>query len=225
MFFQFLWFAICSLDLQVDVNTEVGVIRDIRLKELRLYTDYGRCSRPLFIVEKQRLLIKKKDIRALQLRVCIVEAFSASNNTITSLTTHPFLLLSGIPRGWWMAWSCDKGIHRVCWYRGRGDYNDFHDYQCVFFNYLYKILVNLFHVVRIHASLSSELSLTTLRMCILLLLILSEYLMYVMVPFFKKNHLWSINCLWFFRRILSLQGLIQKRLILKLTHTVKFTPH
>ncbi|RWW18186.1 hypothetical protein GW17_00017843 [Ensete ventricosum] len=53
---------------QIDVNTEVGVIRDIRLKELRLYTDYGRCSRPLFIVEKQRLLIKKKDIRALQQR-------------------------------------------------------------------------------------------------------------------------------------------------------------
>lgn len=55
--------------LQVDVNTEVGVVRDIRLKELRIYTDYGRCSRPLFIVDKQRLLIKKKDIHALQQRV------------------------------------------------------------------------------------------------------------------------------------------------------------
>ncbi|EPS65990.1 hypothetical protein M569_08783, partial [Genlisea aurea] len=53
---------------RVDVNTEVGVVRDIRLKELRIYTDYGRCSRPLFIVEKQRLLIKKKDIEALQQR-------------------------------------------------------------------------------------------------------------------------------------------------------------
>ncbi|XP_073299286.1 DNA-directed RNA polymerase II subunit RPB2-like [Primulina huaijiensis] len=57
-----------QLRRQVDVNTEVGIIRDIRLKELRLYTDYGRCSRPLFIVEKQRLLIKKKDILALQQR-------------------------------------------------------------------------------------------------------------------------------------------------------------
>jgi DNA-directed RNA polymerase II subunit RPB2 len=54
---------------QIDVNTEVGVVRDIRLKELRLYTDYGRCSRPLFIVENQRLLIKKAHIRALQQRV------------------------------------------------------------------------------------------------------------------------------------------------------------
>lgn len=51
------------------MNTEVGVVRDIRLKELRLYTDYGRCSRPLFIVEKQRLLIKKEDVRALQIKV------------------------------------------------------------------------------------------------------------------------------------------------------------
>ncbi|CAN0912906.1 DNA-directed RNA polymerase II subunit RPB2 [Linum grandiflorum] len=55
-------------DMLVDVNTEVGVVRDIRLKELRIYTDYGRCSRLLFIVENQRLLIKKKDIAALQQR-------------------------------------------------------------------------------------------------------------------------------------------------------------
>ncbi|KAL8468811.1 hypothetical protein ACS0TY_031855 [Phlomoides rotata] len=55
-----------QLRRQVDVNTEVGIIRDIRLKELRLYTDYGRCSRPLFVVEKQKLMIKKRDILALQ---------------------------------------------------------------------------------------------------------------------------------------------------------------
>lgn len=59
--------------LQVDVNTEVGIVRDIRLKELRLYTDYGRCSRPLFIVEKQRLQIKKRDIIALQQRVSFLD--------------------------------------------------------------------------------------------------------------------------------------------------------
>lgn len=62
-----------SLNLQVDVNTEVGVVRDIRLKELRIYTDYGRCSRPLFIVENQRLLIKKRDIHALQQRVSLLK--------------------------------------------------------------------------------------------------------------------------------------------------------
>ncbi|CAI5967919.1 unnamed protein product, partial [Closterium sp. NIES-64] len=55
-----------QLRRQLDVNSEVSVVRDIRLRELRLYTDYGRCSRPLFIVEKQRLLIKKRDVLALQ---------------------------------------------------------------------------------------------------------------------------------------------------------------
>ena len=58
-----------SFLLQNGINTEVSVVRDIRLKELRIYTDYGRCSRPLFIVDNQRLLIKKKDIYALQQRV------------------------------------------------------------------------------------------------------------------------------------------------------------
>ncbi|KAI5079014.1 hypothetical protein GOP47_0006685 [Adiantum capillus-veneris] len=55
-----------ELRQRLDFSPEVGVVRDIMLKELRLYTDYGRCCRPLFIVEKQRLLIKKSDIRALQ---------------------------------------------------------------------------------------------------------------------------------------------------------------
>lgn len=38
---------------------QVGVVHDIRLQELRLYSDAGRCCRPLFIVEDQQLLIKK----------------------------------------------------------------------------------------------------------------------------------------------------------------------
>ena len=42
------------------------MVRDTRLQELRLYTDYGRCSRPLFIVEGQRLLLKKAHVEQLQ---------------------------------------------------------------------------------------------------------------------------------------------------------------
>lgn len=37
----------------------MGVVHDIRLQELRLYSDAGRCCRPLFIVEDQQLIIKK----------------------------------------------------------------------------------------------------------------------------------------------------------------------
>lgn len=47
---------------------QVAVIHDIRLKELRLFTDAGRTARPLFIVDSQRLNIKKGDIVSLQAR-------------------------------------------------------------------------------------------------------------------------------------------------------------
>ena len=43
------------------------MVHDLQLQELRLYTDYGRCSRPLFIVKDKQLEIKKKHIIALQL--------------------------------------------------------------------------------------------------------------------------------------------------------------
>lgn len=46
-----------------DISPEVSVVRDIRERELRLYTDAGRVCRPLFIVEEQQLAIQKKHIR------------------------------------------------------------------------------------------------------------------------------------------------------------------
>eukprot|EP00884_Botryococcus_braunii_P011421 jgi/Botrbrau1/2027/Bobra.0047s0010.2 len=45
---------------QVDINTEVGVVHDIRLQELRLYTDYGRCCRPPLHCEGSEALIKSQ---------------------------------------------------------------------------------------------------------------------------------------------------------------------
>jgi DNA-directed RNA polymerase II subunit RPB2 len=54
-----------SLRRKLDITIEVGVVHDIALRELRLYTDYGRCIRPLFIVEDNHLVIKKKDIQML----------------------------------------------------------------------------------------------------------------------------------------------------------------
>eukprot|EP01133_Synstelium_polycarpum_P003771 gene3771-4348_t len=49
-----------------DVSVEVSIVRDIREKELRLYTDAGRCCRPLFVVEDNKLTIKKSHIQTLQ---------------------------------------------------------------------------------------------------------------------------------------------------------------
>ena len=73
------------------MNTEVGVVRDISLNELRLYTDYGRCSRPLFIVENQRLLIKKSDIRSLQQKVLSLQS-SANIHPIFSFIMYALLV-------------------------------------------------------------------------------------------------------------------------------------
>jgi DNA-directed RNA polymerase II subunit RPB2 len=51
----------------VDVNAEVSIVRDVAEKELRLYTDAGRISRPLFIVdaETQKLKLTKDHIAKL----------------------------------------------------------------------------------------------------------------------------------------------------------------
>ncbi|KAN0021895.1 hypothetical protein ACTFIU_004040 [Dictyostelium citrinum] len=48
-----------------DVSVEVSVVRDIREKELRLYTDPGRCCRPLFVVQDNKVQIKKQHINKL----------------------------------------------------------------------------------------------------------------------------------------------------------------
>jgi len=44
------------------------MIRDIRDREIRIYTDAGRICRPLLIVENQKLLLKKRHISMLKER-------------------------------------------------------------------------------------------------------------------------------------------------------------
>lgn len=43
-----------------DINAEVSVVRDVRERELRIFTDAGRVCRPLFIVEEDQSLALKK---------------------------------------------------------------------------------------------------------------------------------------------------------------------
>ncbi|KAI0347765.1 DNA-directed RNA polymerase II, subunit 2 [Trametopsis cervina] len=47
------------------ISPEVSVVRDIRERELRLYTDAGRVCRPLFVVENQQLMIRKRHVEKL----------------------------------------------------------------------------------------------------------------------------------------------------------------
>ena len=44
------------------------MIRDIRVREIRIYTDAGRICRPLLIVENQKLLLKQSHIKQLKQR-------------------------------------------------------------------------------------------------------------------------------------------------------------
>ncbi|KAJ1987622.1 DNA-dependent RNA polymerase II [Dimargaris cristalligena] len=45
-----------------DIDAEVSIVHDTRERELRFSTDCGRVCRPLYVVEKQRLLIQKQHI-------------------------------------------------------------------------------------------------------------------------------------------------------------------
>ncbi|TPX72974.1 DNA-directed RNA polymerase [Spizellomyces sp. 'palustris'] len=51
-----------NLRRNVDVTPELSIVRDVADKELRLYTDGGRISRPLFIVEEDQTLSMTKEI-------------------------------------------------------------------------------------------------------------------------------------------------------------------
>lgn len=48
------------------IVSEVSIIREIREREIRIYTDAGRICRPLLIVERQKLLLKKRHIDGLK---------------------------------------------------------------------------------------------------------------------------------------------------------------
>jgi len=56
-----------KLRRQMDIiNAEVSMIRDIRDREIRIYTDAGRICRPLLIVEDCKLLMKTRHIELLK---------------------------------------------------------------------------------------------------------------------------------------------------------------
>eukprot|EP00771_Trimastix_marina_P000200 gnl/Trimastix_PCT/1207.p1 GENE.gnl/Trimastix_PCT/1207~~gnl/Trimastix_PCT/1207.p1 ORF type:complete len:1204 (+),score=452.35 gnl/Trimastix_PCT/1207:177-3614(+) len=52
----------------IDISPEVSIVHDAMTREVRLYTDAGRCCRPLFIVENRRLKLTKEIIGKLQTR-------------------------------------------------------------------------------------------------------------------------------------------------------------
>jgi len=51
------WLGVC---------VKVSMVRDIRDREIRIYTDAGRICRPLLIVENQKLLLRRRHIANLK---------------------------------------------------------------------------------------------------------------------------------------------------------------
>merc|ERR1711871_622800 len=52
---------------RLEIQDEVSIVRDIKSREVRIYTDYGRICRPLFIVleKSQKLAIKMSHVERL----------------------------------------------------------------------------------------------------------------------------------------------------------------
>ena len=44
------------------ISEEVSIVRDIVQNEIKIYTDSGRCMRPLFTVENNMLKLKPEDL-------------------------------------------------------------------------------------------------------------------------------------------------------------------
>jgi DNA-directed RNA polymerase II subunit RPB2 len=50
------------------IVNDVSMVREIREREIRIYSDAGRICRPLMIVEKQKLLLKQRHVDLLKER-------------------------------------------------------------------------------------------------------------------------------------------------------------
>ena len=81
-----------KLRRQMDIIvSEVSMVRDIRNREIRIYTDAGRICRPLLIVEDQKLLLKKDHIEMLK-------DSDYSNYSWTELIKVNFLMILALYR-------------------------------------------------------------------------------------------------------------------------------
>lgn len=60
--------SVQKLRRSLEIPKEIAIVRDIMSKELRFYTDSGRVQRPLFIVEKNFIKLKKDHVNRMMLK-------------------------------------------------------------------------------------------------------------------------------------------------------------
>ncbi|ORX89614.1 DNA-dependent RNA polymerase II second largest subunit [Basidiobolus meristosporus CBS 931.73] len=73
---------------RVDISPEVSIVRDIRDKEIRFYTDAGRVCRPLYVVENQRIMLRKEHVQALQMREYDGEPFGWQDLVVNGIVEY-----------------------------------------------------------------------------------------------------------------------------------------
>jgi DNA-directed RNA polymerase II subunit RPB2 len=54
--------SVLNLRRKIEIPKEIAIVRDIQNRELRFYTDSGRVQRPLFIVDKGLIRLKKEHV-------------------------------------------------------------------------------------------------------------------------------------------------------------------
>jgi DNA-directed RNA polymerase II subunit RPB2 len=57
---------IVGMRRRFDIPKEISIVRDFQNKEIRFFTDAGRVQRPLFVVERNELLLRKGHIQTMQ---------------------------------------------------------------------------------------------------------------------------------------------------------------
>lgn len=60
--------SVLKLRRSLEIPKEIAIVRDIQNKELRFYTDSGRVQRPLFIVERNQIRLKRDHVNRMMMK-------------------------------------------------------------------------------------------------------------------------------------------------------------
>jgi hypothetical protein len=83
--------ALLKLRRNASVTEDVSIVYDHALGEIRIYNDWGRVCRPLYVVENNQMKLTKADIPHLSVRSFLVTSFYYS--TLLLLFHYLFSLL------------------------------------------------------------------------------------------------------------------------------------
>ncbi len=125
-------------DMDIIVS-EVSIIREIREREIRIYTDAGRICRPLLIVENTKLLLKRRHIDQLKENERDMKTYSWKDLIAEGIqwTLQKSRVFISFNSGVYFLIRCCW----VCWYVGRRNLHDCNESRGLAAN---RLLLNLY---------------------------------------------------------------------------------